>query len=81
MSDSSEVDLYDGTDYMGTVRIRDGLQGLDILGSIMVALVDRLPGPRDTIGIPERGLYWYDISGVNSDKVTPPITPSIQGEG
>lgn len=76
-SDSSEVDLYDGTDYVGTVRIRDELVGLNIRGSIMVALVDRRPGLGDTIGMPERGLDWYDISRVNSAYFTPdhPLGP------
>ena len=74
-SDSSEVDLYDGTDYIGTVRIRNALQGLDIRGSTMVALVERRSGLLDAIGIPERGLDWYDISGVHFDKVTPSHDP------
>ena len=65
-SDSSNIDLYDGTSYVGTVRIRDELAGLDIRGSIMVALVDRWSGSGDTIGVPRRGLDWYDISRVNS---------------
>ena len=73
-SDSSAVDLYDGTDYIGTVHIRDALQGLDIRGSIMVALVDRLPGPGDTGGISDRGLDWYDISNVNSALATSQIS-------
>ena len=58
--DSSEVDIYDGTDYVGTVVIGDLLEGLDIYGSTMVALVERMP--EDTSGIPGRGLDWYDIS-------------------
>lgn len=61
-SDSSEVDVYAGTHFIGTVRIRGALLGLDIRGSIMVALVDRRSGLPDTIGIPERGVDWYDIS-------------------
>ena len=61
MSDSSEVDLYDGADYIGTVRIRDVLLGLDILDSTLVALVEH----RDSVGIPSRGLDWYDISRLN----------------
>ena len=59
-SDSSEVDIYDGTDHVGTVVIGDLLEGLDIYGSTMVALVERMPA--DTSGIPGRGLDWYDIS-------------------
>ena len=62
--DSSEVDIYDGTDYVGTVVIGDLLEGLDIYGSTMVALVERMP--EDTSGIPGRGLDWYDISRVDA---------------
>ena len=60
--DSSEVDIYDGTDYVGTVVIGDKLEGLDIHGSTMAALVER--PPKDTSGMPGRGLDWYDISAV-----------------
>ena len=59
--DSSEIDIYDGTDYVGTVVIGDLLEGFDIYGSTMAAVVERPPG--DTSGISGRGLDWYDISG------------------
>ena len=63
--DSSEVDLYDGAHYIGTVLIRDALLGLDLLDSIMVALVERPVGPGDADGIRNLALDWYDISGVD----------------
>ena len=63
--DSSEVDLYDGADYIGTVWIRGALLGLDLLDSIMVALVERPVGPGDADGIRNLALDWYDISGVD----------------
>ena len=59
--DFSEIDIYDGTGYVGTVVIGDKLEGFDIFGSTMAAVVER--PPRDTSGIPGRGLDWYDISG------------------
>ena len=63
--DSSEVDLYDGAHYIGTVWIRDALLGLDLIDSIMVALVERPAAPSDGDGIPNLALDWYDISGVD----------------
>ncbi|MCY3808632.1 MAG: hypothetical protein OXG58_04200 [Gemmatimonadetes bacterium] len=42
--------------------IGDLLEGLDIFGSTMAAAVER--PPKDTSGIPGRGLDWYDISAV-----------------
>ena len=50
--------------------IGDLLEGLDIYGSTMVALVERMP--EDTSGIPGRGLDWYDISRE--------LTPSRSGK-
>ncbi len=63
--DSSEIDIYDGTDYVATVVIGDKLEGFDIHGSTMAAVVER--PPRDTSGIPGRGLDWYDISSVRGE--------------
>lgn len=54
----SYFDLYVGTEYVGSVRIRDRLQGYDLLGSTLVALVEREPGPD---GIGWRAVDWYDI--------------------
>ena len=41
----SYLDIWVGTEYTGTVRIRDRLIGYDLLGSTLVALVERKPGP------------------------------------
>ena len=57
----SYLDVWVGNGYAGTVRIRDRLMGYDILGSTLVALVERKPG-RD--GIAARAIDWYDIGDV-----------------
>ena len=58
----SYLDIYVGTGYVGTVRIRDRLMGYDLLGSTMAALVERRPG-RD--GIARRAIDWYRIDGLD----------------
>ena len=57
----SHIEIWIGTRYAGTVRIRDRLMGFDILGSTLVALVERKP---DRYGIAQRAIDWYDISEV-----------------
>ena len=57
----SYFDIWVGTEYAGTVRIRDRLMGYDVLDSTLVALVERKP---DADGIAQRALDWYDIGGV-----------------
>ncbi len=54
----SYIDLYVGTEYVGSVRIRDRLQGYDLHGSTLAALVERKPGAD---GIGWRAVDWYDI--------------------
>ena len=54
----SWFDVWVGTDYLGSVRIRDRLMGYDILDSTLVALVEREP---DRDGIAQRAIDWYDI--------------------
>ena len=54
----SYLDVWVGTTYAGTVRIRDRVMAYDILGSTLVALVERKPG-RD--GIAVGAIDWYDI--------------------
>lgn len=54
----SYLDVWVGTDYAGTVRIRDRLMGYDILGSTLAALVERKP---DRSGIAAKAIDWYDI--------------------
>ncbi|MCY3677073.1 MAG: hypothetical protein F4Z31_17460 [Gemmatimonadetes bacterium] len=57
----SYLDVWVGTAYAGTVRIRDRLLGYDLFGATFAALVERAPGPD---GIAERAIDWYDISGL-----------------
>ena len=57
----SYFDIWVGTEYAGTVRIRDRLMGYDVLDSTLVALVERKP---DADGIAQRALDWYDVGGV-----------------
>lgn len=54
----SYLDIYDGVEYVGTVRIRDRLLGYDLYGPVLVALVERQP---DSDGIARRWADWYDI--------------------
>ena len=58
----SYFEVWVGAEYTGAVRIRDRLIGYDILGSTLVALVDRRP---DQNGIAARGIDWYDINDVD----------------
>ncbi len=58
----SYFDIWADTEYVGSVRIRDRLIGHDILGSTLVALVERQPDPN---GIAARAIDWYDIADVD----------------
>ena len=57
----SYFDVWMGTQYAGSVQIRDRLMGYDILGATLVALVERKP---DRNGIAEQAIDWYDIASV-----------------
>ena len=59
--DWSYLDVYENAGYVGSVRVRDRLRGFDLLGSTLVALVERQVGADDADGIPDRALDWYDI--------------------
>jgi len=60
----SYLDIYMGPEYAGTVRVRHRAVGFDVLGSTLAVLVDRPVGPDDPDGFPDRGIDWYDISGL-----------------
>ena len=62
--DFSYIDVHEGVAYLGTVRVRHSLIGMDIAGSVLVVLVDRPIRSDDPAGIPQRGIDWYDLSGV-----------------
>ena len=53
----SYFSIFSGTTYVGSVRVRDRIEGYDLLGSTLAVLVERLPD--DPAGIPGRGVDWY----------------------
>ena len=57
----SYLDVYENAEYVGSVKVRDRLRGFDLVGSTLIALVDRQVGADDADGIPDRALDWYDI--------------------
>lgn len=61
----SYLDVYEGAEYRGTVRVRHHARGIDVLGSTLAVLVERPVGPRDADGFPDRGVDWYDIGGLS----------------
>ena len=57
----SYLDIYERSEYVGSVKIRNRLRGFDLLGSTLVALVDRQADQDDPNGIPARTLEWYNV--------------------
>ncbi len=57
----SHFDVFEGSEYAGSVRVRHRGVGFDVLGSTLAVLVNRPVGPEDADGIPDRGIDWYDI--------------------
>lgn len=53
----SYFSVFADTTYVGSVRVRDRVEGYDLLGSTLAVLVERLPD--DPAGIPGRGVDWY----------------------
>ncbi len=53
----SYFSIFSDTTYVGSVRVRDRIEGYDLLGSTLAVLVARLPD--DPAGIPTRGVDWY----------------------
>ncbi len=53
----SYFSIFSDTTYVGSVRVRDRIEGYDLLGSTLAVLVDRLPD--DPAGIPGQGVDWY----------------------
>lgn len=62
--DFSHLDVFVGSEFAGSVRVRHRAVGFDVLGSTLAVLVDRPVGPRDSDGYPDRGIDWYDIGGL-----------------
>ncbi|MDE0073943.1 MAG: hypothetical protein OXR82_10100 [Gammaproteobacteria bacterium] len=61
----SHFDVFVGTEFAGSVRVRHRAVGFDVLGSTLAVLVDRPVGPGDADGYPDRGIDWYDIGGLS----------------
>ena len=60
-SSVSYIDIWTGTEYLGSAQVRDRLIGFDILGSTMVAVVMRPPDPD---GVAWHAIDWYDTADV-----------------
>ena len=54
----SYFEIWIGTEYAGSVRVRDRAMGFDLFENTLAVLVERQPGPD---GIAARGIDWYDI--------------------
>lgn len=57
----SYIDVYTDAGFTGSLEIRDRIVGFDILGSILVTLVERGIPESDSDGIADRGIDWYRI--------------------
>ena len=54
----SYFEIWIGTEYAGSVRVRDRAMGFDLFQNTLAVLVERQPGPD---GVASRGIDWYDI--------------------
>ena len=66
----SYLDVYENAEYVGSVRVRDRLMAFDLLGSTLVALVERQVGADDADGVPDRALDWYEIGDLRLGRPT-----------
>ena len=64
MTELSYLDVYENAAYVGSVRVRHRIRGFDVLGSTLVALVERPVGADDADGVADRALEWYEIGRV-----------------
>ncbi len=62
-NEASFVDIYAGTEYVGTVKVRDRMIDFDVFEGTLAVLVERQAGSGDADGIPDRGIDWYDLDG------------------
>ena len=60
----SHLDVYEDTEYVASVKVRDRMLGFDLVGSTLVVLVERQLGPEDADGVPDRAVDWYEVAGV-----------------
>ncbi|MCY4571550.1 MAG: hypothetical protein OXF01_02010 [Gemmatimonadetes bacterium] len=59
----SYFSIFSDTTYVGSVQVRDRVEGYDLLGNTLVVLVERLP--EDPAGLPGRGVDWYRFEAPN----------------
>lgn len=62
-NESSFIDVYAGSEFVGTIKIRDRMIDFDVLEGTLAVLVERQAGPDDADGVPDRGIDWYDLGG------------------
>jgi hypothetical protein len=67
----SYLDVYTGPEFSGSVRVRHRAVGFDVFGPTLAVLVERSVGPKDLDGIPDRGIDWYDIEGLEFGSMIP----------
>ena len=60
----SYLDVYEDTEYVATVKVRDRMLAFDAVGSTLVVLVERQLGAEDEDGVPDRAVDWYEVGGV-----------------
>lgn len=58
--DYSYFDLFDGSRFVGSVRVRDRLLGYDILGDVLAVRVERAYA--DASGEKVQAIDWYDLT-------------------
>ena len=59
--ETSYFHVYSDTVFVGTVQVRDRLKAFDVLGSVLVVLVERKPG-EGSDGIWRQALDWYELT-------------------
>ncbi len=54
----SYIEVWDGSEYLTTVEVRDRLLGYDLLGDLLAVHVERKP---DRLGVAPRAIDWYRV--------------------
>ena len=62
-NESSFIDVYAGTEFVATIKVRDRMIDFDVFDGTLAVLVERQAGPDDADGVPDRGIDWYDLGG------------------
>ena len=56
-----DVYLPAEAEFIGSVRVHERVRGFDLLGSMLVVVVERQLPPDNPDGIAERAVDWYDV--------------------